>query len=116
MSRPDRLQQFVRRRSVRLVLASGLLYARQITRCVNPSRALQAATAQGLCKTRDLRQRDHTYDFEKVCGSGAPVKTTINIKNDSDYTEINEGRIGGIESKEIIEAQRLGDCQPRDKA
>jgi Protein of unknown function (DUF3617) len=96
------------------VLTNGLLYAQQITRCVNPTRAFQADTAQGLCKIRDLRKRDDNYDFEKVCGGGAPVKTTINIKSDSDYTEINEGRIGGIATKEIIEARRVADCHPRD--
>ncbi|WP_027550180.1 DUF3617 family protein [Bradyrhizobium sp. Cp5.3] len=95
------------------VLTSGLLYARQITRCVNPTRALQAETALPLCKIRDLRKRDDNYEFQKVCGGGAPVKTTIDIKSDSDYTMINEGRIGAIASREIIEARRLADCNPK---
>ena len=97
------------------VLTSGLLYARQMTRCVNPTVALLAETAPpglGLCKIRELRKRDDNYDFQKVCGGGAPVKTTINIDGDSAYTEINEGRIGGIATKEIIEAQRVSDCHP----
>ncbi|WGS17600.1 MULTISPECIES: DUF3617 family protein [unclassified Bradyrhizobium] len=98
------------------VLTSGLLYARQITRCVNPTRALQAETALGLCKIRDLRKRDDNYEFQKVCGGGAPIKTTIDIKSDSDYTEINEGRIGGIATREIIEARRVADCHQKGKA
>jgi len=43
------------------------------------------------------------------------VKTTIDIKSDSDYTEINEGRIGGIATREIIEARRVADCHPQAK-
>jgi hypothetical protein len=97
------------------VLTSGLLYARQVSRCVNPSRALQAETAQGFCKIRNLHQTDHNYDFQKVCGGGGPIKTTINIESDSDYTETNKGRIGGVESKETIEAHRVGDCHRRGK-
>ena len=93
------------------VLTSGLLYARQITRCVSPTRALQAETALGLCKIRGLRKRDDNYEFQKVCRGGAPVK-----KSDSDYTEINEGRIGGIATREIIEARRVADCHPKGKA
>lgn len=95
------------------VLTSGLLYARQVTRCVNPARAIQAETAQGLCQVRDLRKQDHIYYFLKVCGGDAPVKTTINIKSEGEYTEINEGRIGRIASKETIEAHRVADCHPR---
>jgi hypothetical protein len=97
------------------VLSSGLPYARQVTRCVNPTIAIQAETApsrSGLCKISDLRRKEDDYDFQKVCGDGAPVKTTINITSDSAYTEINEGRIGGTATKEIIEAQRVSDCHP----
>jgi hypothetical protein len=80
------------------------------------ARSLQAETVLGLCKIRDLRKRDDNYEFQKVCRGGAPVKTTIDIKSDSDYTEINEGRIGGIATKEIIEARRVADCHPKGKA
>jgi hypothetical protein len=94
------------------VLTSGLLYARQTIRCVNPTVWLQETTQSGagLCKIRDLRKSDDNYDFEKVCGDNAPVKTTINIKSDSAYTEINEGRIGGVATKETIDARRVSDC------
>jgi hypothetical protein len=44
-------------------LTSGLLYARQITRCLNPTGALPAENARGLCKIRDLRKGDDNYDF-----------------------------------------------------
>lgn len=98
---------------------SGLSIARQMTRCVNPTQALKAEfTARftplrvGACDTKDLQKTDTGYVFQKVCGGAAPVKTEINVKSDSAYTEINEGSIGKISTKETVVAQRVGDCHP----
>jgi hypothetical protein len=38
------------------------------------------------------------------------METQIDVKNDSAYTEINQGIIGKISTKETIVAQRVGDC------
>ena len=94
---------------------SGLLIDRQATRCVNPTDALKAEFTPfqvGACNTADLRKTDGGYVFQKICGNSAPIKTEIDVKNDSAYTEINQGNIGKISTKETIEAHRVGDCRP----
>lgn len=92
---------------------SGLSIDRHMTRCVNPTRALDAELGRrrgGFCNIKDLHEKDGGYEFEKFCGGGTPIRTTIDVKGDGAYTEVNEGRIGKIASKETIDARRVGDC------
>ena len=94
---------------------SGLPIARQMTRCVNPTLELKAEFAPlkaGGCSTKDLRKTDDGYVFQKVCGGAAPIQTEINVNGDSAYTEIHQGSIGKIPTKETVVAQRVGDCHP----
>ncbi len=94
---------------------SGLPIARQMTRCVNPTLELKeelTPTKVGACNTRDLRKTDDGYVFEKICGRAAPIKSEINVKSDSAYTEIHQGNIGKLSTKETVVAQRVGDCDP----
>jgi hypothetical protein len=95
---------------------SGLPIAREMTRCVDPTSAMKAAFAPnafGVCKTKDVRKTDGGYVFQKICGRLAPIETQIDVKSDSAYTEINQGNMGKISSKEIVVAQRVGDCLRR---
>lgn len=91
---------------------SGLSIDRQMTRCVNPTSALKAEFTPrfGTCKTRDFRKTDGGYVFQKICGGGAPIETQIDVKDDSAYTQINQGNIGKIPTKETVVAQRVGNC------
>ena len=94
---------------------SGLPIDRQMTRCVNPTLELKAEFAPlkaGGCSTKDLRKTEDGYVFQKVCGGAAQIKTEINVKGDSAYTEIHQGSIGKIPTKETVVAQRVGDCRP----
>jgi hypothetical protein len=94
---------------------SGLPIAREITRCVDPTSAMKAQFTQQLsCKAKNFRKTDGGYVFQKFCGSGAPIETQIDVKGDSAYTEINQGNIGKMSSKETVVAQRVGDCRHRD--
>ena len=96
---------------------SGLPIAREITRCVNPTLELRAEFTPlktGGCSTKDLRKTDDGYVFQKVCGDAAPIKTEVNVKGDSGYTEIHQGSIGKIPTKETVVAQRVGDCDLPD--
>jgi hypothetical protein len=93
---------------------SGLPIAQEITRCVDPTSAMKAQFTQQLsCKSKNFRKTDGGYVFQKICGSGAPIETQIDVYGDSAYTEINQGNIGKMSSKETIVAQRLGDCRPK---
>ena len=95
---------------------SGLLIDRQMTRCVDPTKALKAEFTPlevGACNVSDVRKKDDGYVLQKKCRGTTPIKTEINIKGDSAYTEINEGKIGKIPTKEIVEAHRVGDCHSR---
>jgi hypothetical protein len=94
---------------------SGLLIDRAATRCVNPTDALKAEFTPfqvGACNTKNLQKTDEGYVFQRVCGEAAPIKTEISVKNDSAYTEVNQGNIGKISTKETIVAHRVGDCHP----
>jgi hypothetical protein len=93
---------------------SGLSIDRQMTRCVDPTSALKAEFTPphfGACKTKGFRKIDGGYVFQKICGSGAPIETQIDVQNDSAYTEINQGNIGKIPTKETVVAQRVGNCR-----
>ena len=95
---------------------SGLSIDREMTRCVNPTTALKAeftASPFGACKTKDVRKTDAGYVFRRACESGAPIETRIDVKDDSAYTEINQGSIGKLSTKETVVAQRIGDCETR---
>jgi len=83
----------------------------EVTRCVNPTAAVKAEfTPFEACKPKDVRKTDDNYVVERVCGGGSPIKTQIDVKSDSAYTEINEGNIGKLSTKETVTAQRVGDC------
>jgi hypothetical protein len=101
-------------RSTDRLQTSGLLIDRQTTRCTDPTRAIRLEFAPkqfGTCGAKDVRKTGDGYAFEKVCSGSRPIKTEIEVKGDSAYTEINQGDIGKISSKEILVAQRVGDCQ-----
>jgi hypothetical protein len=93
---------------------SGLPIDREMTRCVDPTSALKAEFTPshfGACKTKDVRKTDGGgYVFQRACESGVPIETQIDVKNDSAYTEINQGSIGKISTKETVVAQRVGGC------
>jgi hypothetical protein len=95
---------------------SGLLIARQITRCVNPTRALRSeftALDPGFCKTRGLQETNGGYAFQKVCTGVTPIKTEIEVRSDSSYIEVNQGNLGKIPTKETVVANRIGDCHSK---
>jgi hypothetical protein len=95
---------------------SGLSIDREMTRCVNPTSALKPEFTPShfdASKIKDVRKTDGGYVFQKTCGRNAPVETQIDVKSDSAYTEINQGSIGNISTKETVVAQRVGDCERR---
>jgi hypothetical protein len=92
--------------------ANGLPIKQEVTRCVNPTPAVKAEfTPFEACKPLDFRKTDGRYVAERSCGGGSPIKAEIDVKSDSAYTEINEGSIGKMSTKETIVAQRIGDCR-----
>jgi hypothetical protein len=94
---------------------SGLPIDRDTTRCVDPTPALKLELAPlqfGVCSVKDLRKTDGGYVFEKICSGGTPIKTELTVESDSAYTEVNEGTIGKISTKETLVAHRVGDCHP----
>lgn len=97
---------------------SGLSIDREVTRCVDPTSALKAEFTPshfGACKTKDVRKTDGGYVLQRACESGAPIETQIDVQDDSAYTEINQGSIGKISTKETVVAQRVGDCDRQQR-
>jgi hypothetical protein len=90
---------------------NGLPIKREVTRCVNPTSAVKAELSPiEACKPRDFQRANGRYAVEKICGGTSPIKTVIDVKSDSAYTEIDEGNIGKMSTKETVVAQRIGDC------
>ena len=90
---------------------NGLPIKREMTRCVNPTADVKADfTPVAGCKPMDVQKADGRYMIERTCGGYSPIRTEIDVKSDSAYTEINQGNIGKISTKEAIVAQRIGDC------
>jgi hypothetical protein len=95
---------------------NGLPIKRQMTRCVDPTKALKAEFTPlkvGGCDIKELQKTDDGYSFQRVCRGLTPIKTAIDVKSDSAYTEINKGNIGQISTTEIVVGRRIGDCHPR---
>ena len=85
---------------------------REMTRCVNPTPAVKAEfTTFEACRPKDLQKTDDHYVLQRICGGDSPIKTEIDVKSDSAYTEINEGNIGKTSTRETVVAQRIGDCR-----
>jgi hypothetical protein len=94
------------------LLANGLSINQEIIRCMNPTFSVKAEfTSFEACKPRDLQKTDGSYALQRVCGGNSPIKTQIDVKSDSAYTEINEGNIGKMSTKETVVARRVGDCR-----
>jgi hypothetical protein len=94
---------------------NGLPIDRQMTRCADPTEALRAEFTPlkvAACDIKDIQKTDDGYAFQRICRGTTPIKTAINIKSDSAYTQINEGNIGKISTTEIVVARRVGDCHP----
>src|SRR4051794_34241073 len=55
---------------------SGLSIAREMTRCVNPTLALEAEFTplikSDACNTKDFRRTDDGYVFQRICGGTTP--------------------------------------------
>jgi hypothetical protein len=93
---------------------NGLPIRQEVTRCVNPTPAVKAEfTPLEACKPKGFQNTDGRYVIERACGGYSPIRTEIDVKSDSAYTETNAGNIGKISTKETVVAQRIGDCVRR---
>lgn len=90
-----------------------LLTKEETTRCVNPSLAMKAIFASpsvGNCSSSKPERVDNRYVFANRCDYLGPVRTEIIFESDTSYTEINLLSVGSFPRKDVVVAQRIGDC------
>jgi hypothetical protein len=89
------------------------LLDREMTRCVDPTRAMKATFASpsiGNCVSAKAERVENKYTFSNRCDYMGPVSTTIIVQSDESYTELNELKVGQLPKTELIVARRVGDC------
>jgi hypothetical protein len=91
-----------------------LLIKEETTRCVNPSLAMKGIFASpniGNCTSSKPEFTLDRYVFANRCDYLGPVRTEIIVDNDASYTEINVLSVGNFPRRDMVVAQRLGDCE-----
>ena len=95
------------------------LLAREMTRCVDPTHAMKATFSSpsvGSCVSSKPERSENKYLFANRCDHMGPVSTVITVHNNQSYTELNELTAGKLPRRELIVAQRVGDCPDEEPA
>jgi hypothetical protein len=97
----------------RSTVLPGAIFAtrREVTRCVNPSAAMQETFRPvnvGNCRSTPPERTEKGFVFALRCDFIGPVRTVIEVESESAYTETHESTLRPM--KETIVARRLGDC------
>jgi len=82
-------------------------------RCVDPTEAMKEtfrSSNVGDCHSVKPDKIDNRYVFSLRCDFMGPVRTVIEVKGDSAYTETNEAAAGKFLKRETVIAHRVGDC------
>src|SRR4029077_14940481 len=90
------------------------LLEREMTRCVDPTQAMKATFASapaGHCHSSKPQKVNNRYIFSNRCDYMGPVSTVITVQSDEAYTEANELTVGQLLRKDLVTAQRIGDCR-----
>jgi hypothetical protein len=90
-----------------------VLFKQDVKRCVDPSEAMKETFRPlivGNCRSTPPQKIADTYVFSQRCDYMGPVRTTINVQNDSAYTEINELEVGELPRTDTVIAHRLSSC------
>jgi hypothetical protein len=90
-----------------------VLVREEMTRCVDPSLAMKAIFASpsiGNCTSARPELIDNRYVFPIRCDYLGPVRTEIAVESDVSYIEVNLLTVGSFPRKDVVVAQRVGDC------
>jgi hypothetical protein len=86
---------------------------REMTRCVDPTQAMKATFSSasiGSCVSDKPQKVGNKYTFGHRCDYMGAVTTTITVRSDEAYTELNEVSKGEHPRTELVVATRIGDC------
>jgi hypothetical protein len=89
------------------------IVSREMTRCVDPTQAMKATFSSasiGSCVSDKPQKMGNKYTFEHRCDYMGAVTTTITVRSDEAYTELNEVSKGEHPKTELVVATRIGDC------
>jgi hypothetical protein len=87
--------------------------SREMTRCVDPTQAMKATFSSGSigsCTSDKPHKIGNKYTFGHRCDYMGAVSTTITVRSDEAYTELNEVSEGEHPKTELVVATRIGDC------
>jgi hypothetical protein len=89
------------------------IVSREMTRCVDPTQAMKATFSSGSigsCTSDKPHKIGNKYTFGHRCDYMGAVSTTITVRSDEAYTELNEVSEGEHPKTELVVATRIGDC------
>jgi hypothetical protein len=94
--------------------SAGVIFKREMTRCVDPSEAMKEtfrSSSVGTCRSsRPDQVEGNKYVFAQRCDYMGPVRTTIVVESDTAYTEVNEVKVGALPRTDTVIARRIAEC------
>jgi hypothetical protein len=103
-------------RTLEMVVADKVrhtLSSQEMTRCVDPTEAMNATFSTGdvgTCRSSKPEKAANRYTFANRCDYMGPARTTITVISDAAYSEQNEIKAGDYSRVDLVIAKRIGDC------
>jgi hypothetical protein len=82
-------------------------------KCTDPTQLFKEKPQMESCKFSATTRSGNTYSFTADCtihGTPLTSKTAIVVDGDSAYTMTVDSQGGGLTTKEVLVAKRVGDC------
>ena len=82
-------------------------------KCIDPTKLFSEKPQMESCKFSPMTRSGNTYNFTADCtihDTPLTSKTSIVVDGDSAYTMTVDSHGGGMTTKEVLTATRIGDC------
>ena len=105
-------------RTVEMSTTSGTPQSIHTKKCTDPSSDFKRQNemlAKGGCTFSPIARTGNTYTYSAACkmkGLSGTSKSVLTVESDSAYVIHVESNLGGENTRELLRAKRVGDCQP----
>lgn len=99
---------------VRPAPASSTVFSKtEATRCADPNVAMSGIFSSpnvGTCRSDRPQVFGNQYVFPNRCDFLGPVTTVITVQSEAAYTEVNMLKVDPLPRRDVVVANRIGDC------